>query len=216
MKPIVVLVSGRGSNLRALLNASVAERWEVTLPARVAAVISNRPDALALAVAREHGVAVHVVPNRAFDSRGAFEGALAEAIDVYQPALVVLAGFMRVLSPTFVDRYAGRLVNIHPSLLPAFPGLNTHQRALDAGVRVHGATVHFVSNDLDAGAIIAQAAVPVNPDDDEIALAARVLQQEHRLLPRAVRHVLNGGVRCDGARSVLRGIAPGELSLLAS
>ena len=216
IKPIVVLVSGRGSNLRSLLNAAAAEHWEDTLQARVAAVISNRPDALALAVAREHGVAVHVVSHRAFDSRAAFEDALADAIEVYQPALVVLAGFMRVLSPAFVRRYAGRLINIHPSLLPAFPGLNTHQRALEAGVRVHGATVHFVSNDLDSGAIIAQAAVPVNPDDDEAALAARVLQQEHRLLPRAVRHVLNGGVRCDGTRSVLHDIAPGELSLLAS
>lgn len=216
IKPIVVLVSGRGSNLRALLDASRAENWEDTLQARVVAVISNRPDALALALAREHGIAVHVVAHRTFETRAAFEDALGDAIEVYRPALVVLAGFMRVLSPEFVGRYAGRLINIHPSLLPAFPGLNTHQRALDAGVRVHGATVHFVSEDLDSGAIIAQAAVPVNPDDDEAVLAARVLRQEHRLLPRAVRHVLSGRVRCDGTRSVLHDVAPGELSLLAS
>jgi len=214
-RPIVVLVSGRGSNLQALLTVASDERWDRELKACIAAVISNQPQAGALEIARQHGVAVHVVDHRTFGSRAEFEDKLAATIDSYQPALIVLAGFMRVLSAEFVHRYAGRLINIHPSLLPSFPGLNTHQRALDAGVKVHGATVHFVSSQLDAGAIIAQAAVAVDPDDTEATLAARVLRQEHRLLPRAVRHVLSGRVKCAGSRTVLRDIAPGELSLLA-
>lgn len=215
LKPIVVLVSGRGSNLQALLTSASEERWDRELKACIAAVISNQAHAGALEVARQHGVAVHVVEHRAFGSRAEFEEKLAATIDTYQPALIVLAGFMRILSAEFVHRYAGRLINIHPSLLPSFPGLNTHQRALDAGVRVHGATVHFVSGQLDAGAIIAQAAVAVEPDDTEATLAGRVLQQEHRLLPRAVRHVLSGRVKCAGSRAVVRDIAPGELSLLS-
>ncbi|MEP6608328.1 MAG: phosphoribosylglycinamide formyltransferase [Burkholderiaceae bacterium] len=215
MRRIVVLASGRGSNLDALLTAAAAEHWDDQMQARVSAVISNQADARALEVARAHGVATHIVSHQTFDSRAAFEHALADTVDRDQPALVVLAGFMRILGPEFVQRYAGRLINIHPSLLPSFPGLNTHQRALDAGVRIHGATVHFVSSDVDAGAIIAQAAVPVNPDDDEAVLAARVLQQEHLLLPRAVRHVLEGRVRCRGRRAVLHNVAPGQLSLLA-
>lgn len=214
-RSIVVLVSGRGSNLHALLATAAIERWSETIQARVVAVISNRADAEALDVARAHGVVFHIVDHQTFAARSEFEAALAETIDRYAPAVVVLAGFMRVLSPEFVSRYAGRLINIHPSLLPAFPGLNTHQRALDAGVRVHGATVHFVASEIDAGAIIAQAAVPVNPGDDKATLAARVLQQEHRLLPRAVRHVIEGRVRFGDRRVVVHDVAPGELSLLA-
>ena len=190
LKPIVVLVSGRGSNLQALLTRAEAEQWSSQLGAKVVAVVSSRAEAEALTVAR--------------------------TLDRYAPAMIVLAGFMRVLTPEFVRRYAGRMVNIHPSLLPSFPGLNTHQRALDAGVRVHGATVHFVSDEVDAGPIIAQAAVPVHADDDAASLAARVLQQEHRLLPHAVRHVLEGRVRLSDRRALLIGIEQGELSLLAS
>lgn len=214
IRNIAVLVSGRGSNLQALLTVASAESWQSGCGATIAAVVSNRDDAEALAVARSHRVPVHVIDNDHFETRAAFDEALARTIDRYAPALIVLAGFMRVLTPPFVRRYAGRLINIHPSLLPSFPGLNTHQRALDAGVRVHGATVHFVAEQVDAGAIIAQAAVPVLTDDDSATLAARVLQQEHVLLPRVVRHILDGKVRWD-SRAVLNGLAPGELSLLA-
>jgi phosphoribosylglycinamide formyltransferase-1 len=189
---IVCLISGRGSNLAALLAAAAAEDWSRTLGARIAGVISNRPDAAGLALAAEQGVATRVIDHRAFDSRDAFDAALAESIDAWYPDLVVLAGFMRVLTRDFVQRYQGRMINIHPSLLPAFPGLATHRRALAAGVRVHGATVHFVSHDVDGGAIIAQAAVPVRIDDTEETLSARVLAQEHRLLPRCVRMLLEG------------------------
>ncbi|HYM47249.1 MAG TPA: phosphoribosylglycinamide formyltransferase [Burkholderiaceae bacterium] len=216
LRNVVVLVSGRGSNLQALLTRAGAERWETELGASIAAVVSNRAEAEALEVARAHGVPVHLVAQKQFTSRAAFDEALAQSIDGYAPALVVLAGFTRVLTPEFVRRYSGRLINIHASLLPSFPGLNTHQRALDAGVRVHGATVHFVSDEVDAGAIIAQAAVPVHAGDDEASLAARVLQQEHQLLPRVVRRILEGRVQCGGRRAVLKDIAPGELSLLAS
>lgn len=216
IKNIVVLVSGRGSNLQALLATAQAEHWSTEVAARFAAVISNEPDAEAVEVARAHSIAVHVICHRDFTSRLEFDDALASAIDRYAPALVILAGFMRILSPAFVRRYAGRLINVHPSLLPSFAGLNTHQRALDAGVRVHGATVHFVSDDVDGGAIIAQAVVPVHAADDQVSLAERVLQQEHRLLPRAARQVLEGRVQCGGQRTVLRGIAPGELSLFSA
>ena len=156
-----------------------------------------------------------VIEHGRFASREAFEAALIEAIDVHAPAAVVLAGFMRVLTPHFVEHYEGRLINIHPSLLPMFPGLATHRKALAAGVRVHGATVHFVSNDVDAGAIIAQAVVPVRPDDTEEALAARVLAQEHRLLPRCVRWVIEGRVRLVRGRAVVEGVDPAELALFA-
>lgn len=189
---IVCLISGRGSNLAALLAAAAAEDWSRTLGARIAGVISNRPDAAGLALAAEQGVATRVIDHRGFDSRDAFDAALAESIDAWCPELVVLAGFMRVLTRDFVQRYRGRMINIHPSLLPAFPGLATHRRALAAGVRVHGATVHFVSHEVDGGAIIAQAAVPVRIDDTEETLSARVLAQEHRLLPRCVRMLLEG------------------------
>jgi len=189
---IVCLISGRGSNLAALLAAAAAEDWSRTLGARIAGVISNRPDAAGLALAAEQGVATRVIDHRAFGSRDAFDAALAESIDAWCPDLVVLAGFMRVLTRDFVQRYRGRMINIHPSLLPAFPGLATHRRALAAGVRVHGVTVHFVSHEVDGGAIIAQAAVPVRIDDTEETLSARVLAQEHRLLPRCVRMLLEG------------------------
>lgn len=215
-KPIVVLVSGRGSNLQALLTTAAGERWDIELGAKIAAVISNRADAPALDVARAHPVPVHVIAHDDFDSRAGFEEALAQAIDGYAPALVVLAGFKRVLTPAFVRRYAGQLINVHPSLLPSFPGLNTHQRALDAGVRVHGATVHFVSDEVDAGPIIAQAAVAVHADDDQATLAARVLQQEHELLPRAVRQLLEGRVPGGDQRATAAGVKRGGLPLQSS
>jgi phosphoribosylglycinamide formyltransferase 1 len=216
LKNVVVLISGRGSNLEAILKTAASEKWDESPGARVVAVISNRADAEGLAIARAFRVPTQIVAHADHSSREAFDDALAAAIDAHLPALVVLAGFMRVLTPSFVSRYEGRMINIHPSLLPLFPGLGTHRRALDAGVRVHGATVHFVSPTVDSGPIIAQAAVAVHPDDDEARLAARVLEQEHRLLPRAVRLVLEGRARCEGARVVLHGVEPGELSLLAS
>jgi phosphoribosylglycinamide formyltransferase 1 len=179
---IVVLISGRGSNLRALLDAG--------LP--VSAVISNRADAEGLSLAAARGVATRVVEHRRHATREAFEAALAAEIDRFVPRLVALAGFMRILTPAFVARYGGRLLNIHPSLLPAFPGLRTHERALAAGVKVHGCTVHFVTAELDHGPIVVQAAVPVLADDDAARLAARVLEQEHVVYPRAVRWFLDG------------------------
>ncbi len=216
MKNIVVLISGRGSNLAAVLKAAVDENWDAAIGARVVAVISNRIDAEGLAVAAAYGVPAKVIEHRAYPSRAAFDAALAAEVDHHSPALVLLAGFMRVLTPEFVRRYEGRLINIHPALLPMFPGLNTHRQALDAGVRVHGATVHFVSERVDGGAIIAQTAVPVLPDDDEAALAQRVLAQEHRLLPRALRAVLDGGVRYVDGRVVLGKVQAGDLALLAA
>lgn len=215
-KNVVVLISGRGSNLEAILKTAVAECWDRAPGARVVAVISNRADAEGLSIARAFGIPTQVVAHANHASREAFDAALAATIDAHSPALIVLAGFMRVLTSSFVSRYEGRLINIHPSLLPLFPGLDTHRRALAAGVRVHGATVHFVSTSVDSGPIIAQAAVAVNPDDDEESLAARVLEQEHRLLPRAVRLVLEGRARCEGTKVVLHDVKPGELSLLAS
>ncbi len=183
----VILISGRGSNMQALLEAG--------LPVDFACVISNRPQAAGLAIAARHGVATAVVDHRQHDGRAAFDAALAEEIDRHAPDLVILAGFMRVLTEDFVRRYANRLVNIHPALLPAFPGLNTHARALAAGVKLHGCTVHFVTPEVDAGPIIAQAAVPVLADDTPETLAARVLRQEHRLFPLAVRWLAEGRVR---------------------
>jgi phosphoribosylglycinamide formyltransferase-1 len=195
---IVILISGRGSNMEALLDADVG--------GTVAAVISNRADARGLALARSRGVATAVVEHRGFASREEFDATLATAIDRYEPGLVVLAGFMRILTPAFVARYAGRMLNIHPSLLPAFTGLDTHRRALEAGVKIHGCTVHFVTGDLDHGPIIAQAAVPVLDDDDESTLAARVLAEEHRILPAAVRAFCRGRlVIADGRVRVLGG-----------
>ncbi|HVC12360.1 MAG TPA: phosphoribosylglycinamide formyltransferase [Burkholderiales bacterium] len=181
---IVVLISGRGSNMQAILEAG--------LP--VAAVVSNRPDAGGLALAAQRGVATRVVAHRDYDSREAFEAALAAEIDRHAPSLVALAGFMRVFSAEFVARYTGRLVNIHPSLLPAFQGLDTHERALAAGVKLHGCTAHFVTTELDRGPIIIQAALPVRPQDSADTLAARVLALEHLVYPRAIRWFLDGSL----------------------
>ena len=179
MKSVVILISGRGSNMRAIV--------EARLPLSVAAVISNRADAAGLAYAREQGITVEAIEHRGFPTREAFDAALAQAIERHRPDLVVMAGFMRILGDAFVARFAGRMINIHPSLLPMFPGLHTHRRALEEGVKLHGATVHFVTPSLDHGPIVVQAAVPVLPGDDEDALAARVLEQEHRIYPLAVR-----------------------------
>ena len=179
MKKIVILISGRGSNMQAIL--------EARLPVTVAAVISNEPQAGGLAIARRHGIETAVVEHRAHVNRAAFDAALAAKIDAYAPDLIVLAGFMRILTDDFVNRYGGRLINIHPSLLPSFAGLNTHRRALEAGVKVHGCTVHFVTPRLDHGPIVIQAAVPVADGDSEESLAARVLAEEHRIYPQAVR-----------------------------
>jgi phosphoribosylglycinamide formyltransferase 1 len=192
---LVILISGRGSNLEALIGAG--------LP--VAAVISNRADAKGLEVASARGIRTAVVEHREFAERAAFDRALAEAIDGFAPRLVALAGFMRVLTPAFVQRYRGRLLNIHPSLLPAFPGLDTHARALAAGVKVHGCTVHFVSDELDAGPIVIQAAVPVRGDDSAATLAARVLQQEHVIYPRAARWFLDGRLAIEDGRVRVKG-----------
>ena len=190
MKNVVILISGTGSNMAALLHAAQRERWADQLGARVAAVISNRPDARGLQTAQSAGVATAVVDHKAYAGREAFDAALRDAIDAHQPALVVLAGFMRILTPGFVAHYAGRLVNIHPSLLPAFTGLHTHQRAIDEGCKLAGATVHQVTAELDHGHILAQAAVPVLPGDTAELLAARVLTQEHLIYPRAVAELI--------------------------
>jgi phosphoribosylglycinamide formyltransferase 1 len=199
MKKIVILISGRGTNMEAVVRACARDGWA----ARVAAVVSNRPEAAGLAFAAVNRIPVEVVDNRQFDSREAFDGALALAIDRYEPDLVVLAGFMRVLTDAFVERYAGRMLNIHPSLLPSFKGLRTHQQALDAGVRLHGASVHFVTPALDHGPIVAQAAVPVLAGDDAAALEHRVLGVEHQIYPRAVRWFVEGRLALDGDRVVL-------------
>ncbi len=194
MKNIVILISGGGSNMAAIVNASQRDAWHDKFGARVAAVISNKASAAGLVFAAEHGLATEVLDHKAFDSREAFDAALANVIDRFdvpgQPALVVLAGFMRILTPGFVNRYQGRLLNIHPSLLPAFPGLHTHQRALDAGCQVAGATVHQVTAELDHGPILAQAVVPVLPGDSADTLAVRVLTQEHRIYPQAIADLL--------------------------
>ena len=187
MKNIVILISGGGSNMAAIVRAAQQEKWEERHGARVAAVVSNKADAGGLAFAREQGIATEVLDHKAFASREAFDADLAATIDRHQPALVVLAGFMRILTPGFVARYAGRLVNIHPSLLPAFTGLHTHQRAIDAGCKFAGVTVHQVTAELDVGPILDQAVVPVLPGDTADTLAARVLTQEHVIYPRAVR-----------------------------
>lgn len=189
-KNILILISGSGSNMAAIVQAAQKEQWRDRLNTSVACVISNRPDAEGLATAQALGVATQVVDHKRFDSREAFDAALQLAIDTYQPALVVLAGFMRILTPGFTSHYAGRLVNIHPSLLPAFTGLHTHQRAIDAGCKVAGATVHLVTAELDHGQILAQAVVPVLVGDTAATLAARVLCQEHVLYPKAIRELL--------------------------
>lgn len=192
-KNIVILISGNGSNMVAIANTAQKEQWHEKLQARVACVISNKPAAAGLASAARLGIPTQVLDHKQFETRDAFDAALQRAIDSYQPELVVLAGFMRILTPAFVSHYAGRLVNIHPSLLPAFAGLNTHQRAIDAGCKVAGATVHLVTAELDHGAILAQAVVPVLPGDSAVALAARVLSQEHRIYPQAIKALLAQG-----------------------
>ncbi|OGA24288.1 MAG: phosphoribosylglycinamide formyltransferase [Betaproteobacteria bacterium RIFCSPLOWO2_02_FULL_67_26] len=191
-KTLVILISGRGSNMEALLDAR--------LPARVAAVVSNNSQARGLGVAQARGIATAVVDHRAFPERAAFDAALAQEIDRHRPDLVVLAGFMRILTAPFIERYRGRLLNIHPSLLPAFPGLDTHRRALAAGVQTHGCTVHFVTPAVDGGPIVVQAAVPVLPGDTEERLAARVLAEEHRIYPQAVRWFLEGKLKLEDGR----------------
>ena len=201
MKKIVILISGRGSNMEALITARAAG----ALPVAIAAVVSNRPDAAGLATATAAGIAVRCLDHKAFAERDAFDAAFAECIDGFAPDLVVLAGFMRILGDGFVRHYAGRLMNIHPSLLPAFPGLHTHRRALAEGVRIHGCTVHFVTPTLNHGPIIIQAAVPVLDGDDEATLAARVLLQEHRIYPQAVRWFAEGRLRLEPGRVRLAG-----------
>ncbi len=185
-KNIVILISGGGSNMAAIVRAAQAGRWRARFDAAVAAVVSNKAEAGGLAFAHEQGIATEVVSHCDYPTREAFDGALASVVDGYRPALVVLAGFMRILTPGFVAHYRGRLINIHPSLLPAFPGLHTHQRAIEAGCRFAGATVHQVTADLDHGPILAQAVVPVLPGDSAQTLAARVLSQEHRIYPQVI------------------------------
>jgi phosphoribosylglycinamide formyltransferase-1 len=209
MKSIVILISGRGSNMEAIVQRCAAEGW----PARVAAVISNRADAGGLQFAAAHGIATAVVPHRGYANREAFDDALAAAIDAHRPDLVVLAGFMRILGEAFVRRYEGRMLNIHPSLLPAFPGLHTHQRALEAGCKLAGATVHFVTPQLDHGPIVLQSVVAVRADDDADALSVRVLATEHQIYPRAVRWFVEGALRIEGGVVRQR---DGEPQLLAA
>ena len=194
MKNIVILISGSGSNMAAIARTAQKENWQNTFDARIAAVISNKPEAKGLALAQGLGLATEALPHRDFDSREAFDSALMARIDRHSPQLVVLAGFMRILTPGFVAHYAGRIINIHPSLLPAFAGLHTHQRAIDMGCKVAGTTVHQVTAELDYGEILAQAVVPVLPNDTAETLAARVLTQEHVIYPQAVRAFLAGKV----------------------
>jgi phosphoribosylglycinamide formyltransferase-1 len=202
MKNIVILISGRGSNMEAIVEACAAERWD----ARIAAVISNRPDAAGLVFAAGRGIPTAVVDHKTFARREDFDAELAAAIEAFAPDALVLAGFMRILSPAFVQRFEGRIVNVHPSLLPAFTGLHTHRRAIEAGCKVAGVTVHFVTAELDHGPIIAQAAVPVLPDDTEATLSARVLAREHVLYPRALRWLVHDELRVErGVVTQLRG-----------
>lgn len=198
MKNIVILISGSGSNMAAIVQTAQNENWAERLDVQVAAVISNVAEAPGLGVAESWGIPTHIVPHRTFDSREAFDAALREKIDVYRPALVVLAGFMRILTPAFVQHYEGRLINIHPSLLPAFTGLHTHQRAIDAGCSVAGATVHQVTAELDHGDYLAQAVVPVLVCDTAGTLAARILVQEHLIYPQAVRAFFSSARPEDG------------------
>lgn len=209
MKSVVILISGRGSNMVRIATACRDEQW----PARISAVISNEPAAAGLSAARELGIPALVVPHREHAGREAFDAALAAQIDAHAPDLVILAGFMRILTPGFVARYQDRLINIHPSLLPAFPGLHTHARAIAAGVKVHGATVHYVTADLDAGPIIAQAVVPVFDTDTADSLQARVQQAEHRLYPAAVRWHVGGRITVRDGVTRLSADGPAVLGL---
>jgi phosphoribosylglycinamide formyltransferase-1 len=193
MKNIVILISGRGSNMEAIVKACAAEGWN----ARIAAVVSNRPDAAGLAFAQARGIATAVVDHKAFATREAFDAELARVVEGFDPHVVALAGFMRILTADFVQRFERRLLNVHPSLLPAFTGLHTHRRAIEAGCKLAGVTVHFVTHELDHGPIVIQAAVPVLPGDTEATLAARVLAREHVIYPRAVRWVVDDALRED-------------------
>jgi phosphoribosylglycinamide formyltransferase 1 len=206
---IAILISGRGSNMEAIVRACTAERW----PAQVVAVVANRPDAGGLAFAVERGIATAVVDHKAHPHREAFDAALADVLDRFAPDVVVLAGFMRILGEAFVRRFEGRLLNIHPSLLPAFPGLHTHRRALEAGCKAAGATVHFVTPELDHGPIVMQSVVPVRPGDDEHTLAARVLATEHVIYPQSVRWFVEGRLVLEGGVVRQRG---GEAQLLVA
>ena len=192
MKNIVILISGGGSNMAAIVRASQQQNWAKQYNARVSAVVSNKAEAKGLVFARDNGIATEVLDHKQFDSREAFDAQLTQVIDRHAPDLVVLAGFMRILTPGFVSHYEGRMVNIHPSLLPAFTGLHTHQRAIDAGCKFAGCTVHRVTAELDVGPILDQAAVPVLPGDTAELLAARVLVQEHIIYPRAVLNLIKG------------------------
>jgi phosphoribosylglycinamide formyltransferase-1 len=206
MKNIVILISGRGSNMEAIVRALETEKW----PARIAAVVSNKADAKGLQFAQAHGIDTAVVPSKDFASRAEFDAALQQVVDSFAPDLVVLAGFMRILTAPFVDHYAGRMLNIHPSLLPLFPGLDTHAQALDAGVAVHGATVHFVTPELDHGPVVASASVPVLPGDTAEMLSARVLVEEHKLYPRAVRLFVEDRLVVENGEVRIRQGTPAE------
>nr|WP_314861496.1 phosphoribosylglycinamide formyltransferase [uncultured Undibacterium sp.] len=201
MKKIVILISGRGSNMQAIVQASQSQQW----PAHIAAVISNKSDAAGLAYAASQGISTLVVESKAFPNRESFDAALQQAIDSFQADLVVLAGFMRILTPQFVQHYENRIVNIHPSLLPSFVGLHTHQQALDAGVKFHGATVHFVTAELDHGPIIDQACVRIEHGDTEDSLAQKLLVKEHQIYPRAVRLFVEGKLVVEGNRVIVNG-----------
>jgi phosphoribosylglycinamide formyltransferase-1 len=206
MKNIVILISGRGSNMEAVVRAAETEAW----PARIAAVISNKPEAKGLEFAQARGIPTAVVANKEYATRAEFDVALQETIDRFAPDLVVLAGFMRILTAPFVEHYAGRMLNIHPSLLPLFPGLGTHQQALDAGETEHGATVHFVTAELDHGPIVAQARVPVLPGDTEDTLSARLLVEEHKLYPHAVRLFVQDRLSIEQGEVRILETAPAE------
>lgn len=216
MQNIVILISGRGSNFEAILRTSREENWEAQCGARIAAVISNRPQAAGLQIARDAGVEAVPMDHKAYESREAFDEALAEVIRRYDPAVIVLAGFMRILTEGFVKEFEGKILNIHPALLPLFPGLDTHQRCLDAGCRVHGSTVHFVSPVLDGGAIIGQAVVPVLPSDDADALASRGLVYEHQLYPKCVRAVAEGRVKLVDGRTEMDDATARSLTILGA
>ena len=215
MKNIVILISGRGSNFEAILERSRAERWAETIGADIRAVISNRPEAKGLVTARNNGIEAVALDHKTFASREEFDKALGDLVASYEPDLVVLAGFMRVLTPVFTDRFEGRMLNIHPALLPLFPGLHTHERAIEAGCRVHGSTVHFVSSVLDGGAIIGQAVVPVLPTDTPDKLADRGLVLEHKLYPAVVKAFLEGRVRQENGRAVMDDATARELAIFA-
>ena len=209
MTSIVILISGRGSNMEAIVNAAQNEAW----PAKITAVISNRPEAGGLDFAKSHGIETAVLDHRAYKDRASFDAELVQLIDSFKPDLVVLAGFMRILTGDFVRHYEGRLLNIHPSLLPLFPGLHTHEQALEAGVSEHGATVHFVTEALDHGPMVIQASVPVLPEDTPDSLAKRVLKQEHVIYPRAVRWFVDNRLSISDNRVL---VSPPELQMLTS